>query len=172
MTWALVPRPFTSQVCAPSTSSQTRTQRWQSTQRLLSRAKRGCEASISRAGHLVGEAHVVHTHRVAEVLQLAVAVHHADRADVVALREEQLHDRAPVALEALGVGGDDHPLLDPASCRRAASLAEPCDLDHAQPAGADLAEALEVAQARDGDALLVADVEDGLVLARAHQACR
>ncbi len=52
MTWVVSPRPFTSQVWAPSTSSHTRTQRWQSTQRLLSRAKRVWLASISCTGDM------------------------------------------------------------------------------------------------------------------------
>lgn len=41
------PRPITSSVWAPSISSQTRTQREHSTQRLWSRRKLGCELSIS-----------------------------------------------------------------------------------------------------------------------------
>src|SRR5581483_10495530 len=48
MTRASVPRPMTSQVCAPSTSSQTRTQRVQRMQRLWSITKRSCDASTVR----------------------------------------------------------------------------------------------------------------------------
>ena len=47
MTRDPAPRPATSQVWAPSTSSQTRTQRVHSTQRLWSTPKRGWERSTA-----------------------------------------------------------------------------------------------------------------------------
>ena len=50
--------------------------------------------------------------RDGQVLQLAVAVGHADRADVVALGEEQLDDHPPVFAQPLGVGLDLHALGD------------------------------------------------------------
>ncbi len=43
-----------SQVCAPSTSPQTLTQRWQRTQRLWSFTKRSCEASTGSFGWRYG----------------------------------------------------------------------------------------------------------------------
>ena len=45
-----MPRPITSQMCAPSISAQTRTQRVQRMQRLWSRVKRSCEASTVSPG--------------------------------------------------------------------------------------------------------------------------
>ena len=41
-------------------------------------------------------------------LQFAVAVRHADRANVVALGEQQFQDRAAMLLQPLGVGVDFH----------------------------------------------------------------
>src|SRR5690242_12287342 len=46
------PRPMTSQVCAPSISSQTRTQRVQRIQRFGSRVKSLCDASTWRRGEI------------------------------------------------------------------------------------------------------------------------
>ena len=51
--------------------------------------------------------------RIAKVLQLAVAVGHADRADVVALGEQQLDDHPAVRLQPRRVGGDLHALGRP-----------------------------------------------------------
>ena len=42
------------------------------------------------------------------------------------------------------------------------SLPDAADLDHAQPAGADVAEAVQVAQGRDVDAVLGRDLQDRL----------
>ena len=71
-----------------------------------------------RSGPAVGHPHVVDAALLGQRLQLAVAVGDAHRADVVALGEEQFDDRAPVALQPLGVGGDLHALGRPASSRR------------------------------------------------------
>ena len=51
MTCACTPRPVKSQVCAPSTSSHTRTQRAHRMQRFVSSVNRSCEASTSRFGN-------------------------------------------------------------------------------------------------------------------------
>ena len=50
MTFASMPRPITSQVCAPSISSHTRTQRVHSTQRLWSSTKRGATRPLAAWG--------------------------------------------------------------------------------------------------------------------------
>ena len=46
-------------------------------------------------------------------LQIAVAVRHADRADVIALGEEQFQDHAAVVGQPLGVGRDLHAFFHP-----------------------------------------------------------
>jgi hypothetical protein len=98
---ASLPRIATSQTCAPSTSSQTRTHRVHSTQRSRSSTYFGCEASTSWRGssarsgcgrHVVGR----------EVLQLADPVGHADGADVVALGEQQLDDPSRCSRSSAG----------------------------------------------------------------------
>ena len=60
MTRQSTPRPMTSQVCAPSISSQTRTQRVQRMQRLWSTTKRSCEASTGSSRVVVREVDVGH----------------------------------------------------------------------------------------------------------------
>ena len=97
-----------------------------------------------------------------QVLELAVVVGHAHRADVVALHEQHLDDRAPVGGQPLGMGGHLHALLDHGHTGRQ-QFAGGADLDHAQPAGADVAEAVQVAQGRDLDAVLGGHVQDRLV---------
>ena len=48
----------------------------------------------------------------------------------------------------------------------AKSLLRPGDLDDAQAAGAYVGDAVEVAQRRDGDGVLLGDIEDRLILSR------
>jgi hypothetical protein len=98
-----------------------------------------------------------------QVLELAVVVGHAHRADVVALHEQHLDDGAAVAGKPLGVGDHLHALLDRGHAGRQ-QLARALDLDHAQAAGADVAEAVQVAQGRDLDAVLGGDLQDRLAL--------
>ena len=72
--------------------------------------------------------------RDGQVLQLAVAVGHADRADVIALGEEQLDDHPAVFAEAFGVSVwtsmPSCTVVTQAGCK----LARARDLDQAQPA--------------------------------------
>ena len=94
-------------------------------------------------------------------LQLAVARGDAHGADVVALGEQQLERDLPVGLELRRAGGDRQALLH----GRGAGGQQPRDagdLDHAQPAGADRAEALHVAEGRDVLVVGPRDLEDRL----------
>ena len=145
MTRDVVPRPATSQVCAPSISSQTRTQRVQRMQRLWSTPNRSWLTSTSHFGIEVIVADVVHADGDRQVLQLAVAVGHADRADVVALGEQQFDDHSAVFAEPLGIGADDHLLGDVCDAGGQQLVAAP-HLDQAEPAGADVGSTLEVAE--------------------------
>ncbi len=101
-TRASMPDPMTSQVCAPSISSHTRTQRTHMMHRLWSMAKSGWLASMPTDGIDDRQLEVVDPQVRGQVLQLAVAVGDADRADVVALEEQHLDDRPAVLGELLG----------------------------------------------------------------------
>ena len=59
----------------------------------------------------VRHADVIDAEPHGQVLQLAVPVDHADRADVVALAEQELQDQLAIAVEPLGVHGDLHALF-------------------------------------------------------------
>ena len=63
----------------------------------------------------------------------------------------------------VGVGADVHALGDRRDAGRPGASAA-VDLDQAQPAGADVGEAVEVAQRRDRDAGLPRRCEDGLAV--------
>ena len=94
--------------------------------------------------------------RDGQVLQLAVAVGHADRADVVALGEEQLDDHPPILAQPLACRC--WTFMSSATCGDAGRQqpAAAADLDQAEPAGADVGTPVEVAQRRDRDPRLAA----------------
>ena len=161
MTYELIPRRATSQTCAPSSSSHVRRQRLQRMQRLWSRTNRSCVASTKSFGEEVLVSDVVDAQPRRHRLQLAVAVHHADGADVVALGEQQLDDHLPVALDLRGLGCDPHLVLGPDDASRLESR-RLVDLDQAEPAGADARQPLELAEGRDVDPVLSGDLEDRL----------
>ena len=97
---------------------------------------------------------VVDAELLGQVLQLAVVVGHADRADVVALGEQHLGDRPAVLGEPLRVGGDLHALVDARRCRPAASFVEPATSTRHRRHAPDVGQPVEVAQRRDVDAVL------------------
>ena len=101
MTWDSAPRPDDVLGVGAFDLSQTRTQRVQRMQRLWSMPKRRWLASTSQVGSGI-EADVVHPER-GQLLQLAVAVGDADRADVVAFGEEQFHECPAVLLASRSV---------------------------------------------------------------------
>ena len=114
-----MPEPMTPHVWAPSISPQTRTQRTHMMQRLWSIAKQRV-AGVDR--HLRvddRQLEVVDAEVLGQVLQLAVVVGDADRADVVALEEQHLGDRPAVLDQLLGVGRDLHALGDRGRAGRA-----------------------------------------------------
>ena len=100
-----------------------------------------------------------------QVLQLAVIVGHAHRADVAALQEQHLGDRAPVLDELLGGGGHVHALGDQCGARRG-ELVRAGDLDDAQTAGARVRQPVQVAHGGNVDAVLRRNVEDRLTFGR------
>ena len=114
---------------------------------------------VARVGRVHGQAgigvrvaDVGHAVVLGQRLELAVPGGHAHGAGVVALGEEQLEGDLAVRLDLRGGGHDGLALLR----RRGAGGNEPGDprdLDHAQPAGADRAQALHVAER--GDVLVV-----------------
>ena len=109
----------------------------------------------------------LHAVLAAQGLQLAFAGAHAAQAGAVVVREQQLegslavlHDLGRVG-EDLHVGGDG---VDAGGAQTAGAL----DLDHADAAGADLVDLLEVAKRGDGNAGFSGSLEDGRALGRGH----
>src|ERR1039457_1833710 len=93
-------------------------------------------------------AHVVHAVLPGQRLKLAVVVGHADRADVVALRKQELERHPAVLAKALGVCVDVHALGDMGRAGRK-KLGHAGHLDQAEAAGANVVDAFEVAEGRD-----------------------
>ena len=108
-----------------------------------------------------GQLEVGEAERLGVVLQFAVVVGHAHRADVVALDEEHLDDRAAMVIEPSGAGDHVHAVGHLGDACRQRTLGAG-DLDAAQPAGADVGEPVEMAQRRDVDAVLPRHVENRL----------
>ena len=65
--------------------------------------KRSWLVSTGKRRELVAETHVIDAQRRGQVLQFAGAVRHADRADVIALGQQQLDDQLALATAAVGV---------------------------------------------------------------------
>ena len=112
-------------------------------------------------GIAIGQADVGQPLVLRQGLQLAVAVGHADRADVVALGEQQLEDGAAMLLQPLGVGADFHALGDGGDAGRQ-QLVAALDLDQAQAARANVAQAVEMAERGNVDVVLPRHFQDGL----------
>ena len=164
--WIRVSRPrcMTSQVCAPSISSQTRTQRRHRMQRLWSRVNRRCVASTSTLGLIRGRSKWVTCSVVRHVLQLAVVVGHADGTDVVALEEDHLRRRrggTPGARSSCAVTSMPSVIwVTQAAARRG----EPAiSTTHRRQAPRSWMPG-EVAQARDVDPVLLGDLHDRLAV--------
>ncbi len=155
------PRCITSHVCAPSISSQTRTQRRHRMQRLWSRVNRRWRRVDVHLGADPRQLEVVDALLVRGVLQLAVVVGHADRTDVVPLQEHHLRHRATVVPELLGMGRDLHALGDLGHAG-GGQPGRAVDLHDAHAAGAAVVDARQVAEARDIDPVLLRDLHDRL----------
>ncbi len=105
-----------------------------------------------------------------DVLQRALAALVADRAVERVVDEQELHDRVLGLADALGLGVDDHPVLDRGRAARL-QLGDALHLDQAHPAGADgLAELGLVAEVRDLDVALLGGVDEHGALDRLHLA--
>jgi Ca2+-binding RTX toxin-like protein len=118
-------------------------------------------------GVAIGESHVSEALLLGEGLKLAVAVRDADRADVVALGEEQFENVAAILLQTFGIGEDIHALEDGGDAGRE-QLVGAGDLDQADAARADIAEAIEMTEGGDVDVVLASDFEDGLTAAATY----
>ena len=90
-----------------------------------------------------------------------MAVGDADRADMVALGEEQLEGHPPVFAQPLAVGLDVHPSLT-LVVQAGQELGDAGHFHQAEPAGADVVDPLQMAERRDRDARLGGGVQDGL----------
>ena len=104
---------------------------------------------------------VGHAELVCRVLQLAVIVRDADRADVVALHEHHLGHGPAVLEQELRMRRDVHAFRDLGHAGRR-ELGGARDLDHAQAAGAAVVDPFEVAEARDVDPVLLGNLHHGL----------
>jgi hypothetical protein len=88
-----------------------------------------------------------------------MAVGHAHRADMVALGEEQLQRHPPVFAQPFAVGLDVHALAT-LVVQAGSSLAIPGHFHQAQPAGAHIINAVQMAERRNFDARLRRGVQD------------
>ena len=125
-----------------------------------------CEALV-RCIHLeqrvaIGQPHMGHPQLLAHRLQLAVAVGHAYRADMIALGKQQFDDGLTVLVEPFGVCRDLHALLHARHTGRK-QLVVPLDLDQAEATGPDIAQPIQMTQGRNVDAVLARHLEDRLV---------
>ena len=117
---------------------------------------------------VVGIAHVGDAERLRHGLQFAVAVRDAGGADVVALDEQQLDGHAAILRELCRRGLDGHAVLDGrgAGGQQAVGSGE---LDHADAACADCAEALEIAERGNLLAVGAGRFKNGVALVRGDQ---
>ena len=90
-----------SQTWAPSISSHTRTQRAAQDAAVVVEHEARMRHVDRQARRIVGIADVGDAEALRQSLQLAMAVGDADRAEVVALDEQQLQRQAPVTVQAV-----------------------------------------------------------------------
>ena len=100
-----------------------------------------------------------------------MAVGHAHGADVVALGEQQLQRHAAVFPQPFAVGLDVHALADLGGAG-GQQLGDAGDLHQAQAAGADVIDAVEMAERRDLDAGVGGGLQDGRAFLGADLLCR
>ncbi len=114
-----------------------------------------------QGGEGVGVAHVVHLIAVGQVLQLAVSAGLAEHAEVIVFRKDKLQYLTAVLLQLFAVGTYYQPLPGRVGAGgHRPSL--PVNLDDAQAAGPDIAQAVEVAQRGDVDAVGLTDLKNGV----------
>ncbi|VTR70066.1 hypothetical protein DESC_780254 [Desulfosarcina cetonica] len=117
--------------------------------------------------HRLGRVEIVvadmgHAELDGQILQLTVAVDHADRADMVSFREDQLQYFAAVVADARRVGDHVHILLHQGDAG-GKQLRAPLDFHDAQAAGAPFGKAVQMAQGGNENAVLAGYRQDGLV---------
>ena len=117
---------------------------------------------------LVGEADMRYAMSGREVLQVAMAIGHADRADVIPLGEEQFQRHPPVLLQAFAGGLDFHAL---GHFRGAGGqeLVAARDLREAQAAGTYVVKTFKVTEGWDVDAGFGGGLENRFVLLGANR---
>ncbi len=163
----LKPRWLTPRTPTPWISLQTVTQRRQRMHLEVSRKIDGAGGVDEVLRLLPLEAAVGDLDLLAELLELAVLVPVAGEAVARVVGEHQLVEDLARLLHARGVRLHDHPLADR---DRAGGLEapHPLDLDDADAAGADLVDALEVAEVGDLDAVVLGGLEDRPVALGPH----
>ena len=119
-----------------------------------------------QAGVLIGEVDVRHAQLERQRLQVAVAVHHAHRANVVALGEQQFQNAVAVAVQTLGVGEHFH-AFGHARDAGGQQARRALQLDETEAARAHGGKPRQVAESGDEDIVFARDIENGLVFARA-----
>src|ERR1700749_4855054 len=96
-----------------------------------------------------------------------MSIRDANGADVIALGEQQFEDGPAVVAKPVGLRGDFHSLEDRGDAG-GEQLVLAFDLDHAQPAGADVGETVEMAQGRNIDVVFPGHFKDRLSGAGAY----
>lgn len=113
-------------------------------------------------------AYVVHSQTNSEVLELAVSVGNAHRADVISFRQEEFDDMLSVFVELLRIRANDHPLGD-AGNAGGLETSNPLDLDKTESTGADVADAVEVTESRNVHSMFANGLEKGLIVSGADE---
>ena len=106
-------------------------------------------------GHLV-----VHPVFPAQALELTESASAARQAGLIVDGQDQLQVGPPCRLDPLGIGVHLYPIGDGIDAGRHQVLG-PLHLHHADPAGADGVQLLQITQRRDGDPRSVGRLQDG-----------
>lgn len=118
-------------------------------------------------------AHMVHANRDGEVLEFAVTVGDAYRADVVAFCKQQFDDHAAVGAQAFGVGGNVHAFSNAGDAGGAQDatgrVAAGADFNQAEPTCANIGESVKVTERWDADTGFACDIEQCVVFSCADE---
>src|SRR6185437_2293813 len=109
----------------------------------------------------IGQPHVREPLVLRQRLQLAVAVGYAHGADVVALGEQQFEDHPAVLLQALGIGGHLHALVNGGHAGRK-QLVAALHLHNAEAASAHVRQPFNMTERRNVDPVFAGHIEDRL----------
>ena len=111
-----------------------------------------------------------HSEGGCEVLQFTVAVHHADRADMVSFREDKLQYFPTIVPDSFGIGDDLH-LLRHKGNAGGKELGAALDFNNAQAASPPFGQTVQMTQGGDMDVVLTRNRQNGLILATADSPC-